>query len=141
MMSRHVSNSEPETFEIGRAIGARLTGPVTILLHGGLGVGKTVLTRGIASGLGVLDSSSVHSPSFTLVNHYPCERGSLVHVDLYRLETIRDLYSIGIEELLAGDSTVIIEWADKLPFEVPGAIIIRIETDSETDARRIDVEE
>lgn len=139
-MSSYFSRSEAETFEIGRAIGARLKGPITILLYGNLGAGKTVLARGIASGLGIRDSSSVHSPSFTLVNHYPCDRGNLVHVDLYRLETTRDLYSIGIEELLAGESTVVIEWADKLPFDVPGALVIRIETDPETDERRIEVE-
>lgn len=139
-MPTYLSKSEPDTLEIGRAIGSRLETPRTILLYGGLGAGKTVLTRGIASGLGVCDPSAVHSPSFTLVNHYPCARGNLVHVDLYRLETMRDLYSTGIEEFLSGDSNVVIEWADKLPFEVPGALVIRIQTDPETEERRIEVE-
>lgn len=138
-METHHSSSETETFEIGRGIGQRISKPTTLLLSGGLGAGKTVLTRGIAAGLGVMDHSSVHSPSFTLVNEYPSSRGTLVHVDLYRLETTHDLHSIGIDELLAGDSVVVIEWAEKLPFEIPDAVTIKIHPGLEPEQRTIEV--
>jgi len=138
-MATYLSKSEMETFQTGQRIGERIRKPTTILLFGGLGTGKTVLTRGIAFGLGVADPSSVHSPSFTLVNLYPSSRGTLVHIDLYRLETTRDLYSIGIEEFLDGNSIVVIEWAEKLPFQIPDALVIKIHLGREPDHRTIEV--
>ncbi|MFQ5929882.1 MAG: tRNA (adenosine(37)-N6)-threonylcarbamoyltransferase complex ATPase subunit type 1 TsaE, partial [Acidobacteriota bacterium] len=105
------SNSDRETLRIGEKIGRRLRPPRAVLLYGELGSGKTLLARGLAQGLGVEDPRVVRSPSFTLVNQYMGKEGLIYHVDLYRLDGLRDLYSIGLEEILANHSIIIIEWA------------------------------
>jgi tRNA threonylcarbamoyladenosine biosynthesis protein TsaE len=132
------SRSEADTYDSGRRLAERLRAPAVVLLSGPLGVGKTVFTRGFASGLGADADAVVHSPSFSLVNVYPTPAGPLYHVDLYRLETSRDLHSIGLEEILASDSFVVIEWADKLALPIPGSISVVIESDPPT-GRRIEI--
>ena len=139
-MQVYFSHSEEETLRIGKEIGRQLEPPLAILLYGELGVGKTVLTRGLAEGLGVADSSAVRSPSFTLVNEYPCPQGTLYHVDLYRLEGPRDLYSIGIEEILANPLVVIVEWAEKLLLEPEKSMKIRIFSNRRANERRLEIE-
>ena len=111
-----LSSSSEETQKIGIEIARSLPVPGVVLLRGALGTGKTTLTRGIAAGLGLNDPGLVNSPSFTLVNIY---HGScpIYHVDLYRLEGVRDLYSIGIDEFLGTDGVTIVEWSEKLPSE------------------------
>ena len=135
---RLISKSEESTVNLGRTIAAQLDTPRRLLLFGELGAGKTAFTRGFASGLGMKDLSQVHSPSFTLVNQYETPSGTLFHVDLYRLETPRDLYSIGLEELLAEGTWAIIEWADKLPWTVPDPVSVTITVESD-DSRSIEV--
>ena len=138
-MQVYFSHSEEETLRIGKEIGRQLEPPLAILLYGELGAGKTVLTRGLAEGLGVADSSVVRSPSFTLVNEYPCPQGTLYHVDLYRLEGPRDLHSIGIEEILASPLVVIVEWAEKLLLEPEKGMKIRISLETAPNKRRLEV--
>ena len=139
MMETFVSRSEEDTIEIGKRIAAGLTPSVTVLLYGQLGSGKTVLVRGIAQGLGVDESAAVRSPSFTLINIYPTRSAlSLYHVDLYRLEGLRDFYSIGIEEILSSDAVVLIEWADRLPIPLQDAVTIRF-TVADDETRSISV--
>ena len=138
-MRVYYSQSEQETLGIGKEIGKQLHFPLAVLLYGELGAGKTVLTRGLAEGLGVRDPSSVRSPSFTLVNEYPCPSGVLYHVDLYRLEGPRDLYSVGIEEILASPSVLIVEWAEKLLMEPEKAVRIRILLQERAHERRLEV--
>ncbi len=133
---RLVSNSEADTAALGGRIAASLDRPRIMLLYGELGAGKTAFTRGFAAGMGMKDLSKVHSPSFTLINQYETPLGTLFHVDLYRLETARDLYSIGLDELLAEGTWAIVEWADKLPWPVPDPIEITIEVESD-DTRSI----
>ena len=135
-----VSRDETETIDVGRRIGSRVHPPIVILLVGELGSGKTVLTRGLVEGLGIQDPALVHSPSFSLVNEYPAVRGLIYHIDLYRLDTLRDQHSIGLDEILASDSIVIVEWADKLLLPVFHPLRIRIET-VDASTRRITVEE
>jgi tRNA threonylcarbamoyladenosine biosynthesis protein TsaE len=126
-----ISRSQRETEEIGRKLGSSLTPGQVVLLYGVLGAGKTAFTRGLARGLGVADPSVVHSPSFSLVNEYPCPLVTVYHVDLYRLETPRDFYSIGLDELLASEAIIVIEWAEKLCFPVdqPLCVNIKVEED------------
>ena len=81
-------------------------------LRGELGAGKTCLTQGIATGLGVPEEFYVTSPSFTLVNQYP-GRTDLYHVDLYRIETRVEIEEMGLEEMMLAQHVVVIEWADK----------------------------
>lgn len=133
------SRSEEETEAFGRRLAQGLEPPLVILLEGELGSGKTVLTRGLAAGFGLEDPSLVHSPTFTLVNQYPGRAGILYHIDLYRLDTLKDLYSIGLEEILASDGVVIIEWGEKLSLEVSNPLRIRIRPGEKPEERLIDV--
>lgn len=136
---RIVSTSEEATLGCGQELAEKLVRPAVILLYGELGAGKTLLTRGIAKGLGLRDLSLVHSPSFSLVNEYSVPNHMIFHIDLYRLETSRDLYSIGLDEILDSGEYVIIEWAEKLLFRIEEAVKIRIGV-MEDDAREILIE-
>jgi len=139
-MEVYESDSEAETLRIAQAFGSRLRPPATILLTGGLGAGKTVFTKGIVTALGVPGEQVVRSPSFSLVNVYDTPHGRVYHVDLYRLESSYDLQSIGFEEILADPAIVIVEWAERLAFPIPGAYLVRIEIDPVTDKRRVEIE-
>ena len=132
-----LSRSPEETQKIGMEIGRSLTIPGVVLLRGALGSGKTTLTRGIALGLGLDDQGMVNSPSFTIVNIY---HGScpIYHVDLYRLEGKRDLYSIGIDEFLGTEGVTIVEWSEKLSSKPAGAIeAIEVELEDAGGDRRM----
>ena len=125
-----VTHSDQETFELGSRVGESISGHAIFLLHGELGAGKTVFTKGLAAGLGI-DPIYVTSPSFTLVNIHE-GRLKLYHVDLYRIESSsrRDL---GLEEMFDTDAVTVIEWAERLQPVPQGAIEVNIEylTDSE----------
>jgi tRNA threonylcarbamoyladenosine biosynthesis protein TsaE len=121
-----LSRSPEETQKIGMEIARSLPIPGVVLLRGSLGSGKTTLTRGIAMGLGLSDPSMVNSPSFTLVNIYQASC-PIYHVDLYRLEGNRDLYSIGIDEFLGTAGVTIVEWSEKLSSRILGAVEVEIE--------------
>ena len=82
-------------------------------MEGELGSGKTTLVKGIVSGLGVARQEDVTSPSFTLVHEYGQDR-KVYHVDLYRIEGARELATLGLEDLLEQQTTVIVEWGEKL---------------------------
>jgi len=133
-----VTNSQEETENFGRQLGQDLQVPSLIFLEGSLGAGKTALTRGIVSGLGCDDPSVVHSPTFSLVNEYPCAIGTVYHIDLYRLETLQDLYSIGLDELVTADAVIIIEWAERLLFKVEYTWRITLEVTGDV-SRRISI--
>jgi len=105
------TNSPDQTFELGRKLGEKLNGGEIVLLHGDLGAGKTLFTKGLAQGLGVEDPSSVVSPSFTLVNIYKA-RLDIVHGDLYRLDADA-VYELGLEDYMDQEHVLIIEWAEK----------------------------
>jgi len=139
MITVDESNRERDTFESGRRLAERLRPPAVVLLSGRLGAGKTVFARGFAAGLGADAGTAVRSPSFSLVNVHPSPAGPLYHIDLYRLETSRDLHSIGLDEILATAAFVIIEWADKLAATIPGAVSVSIEIDQATGRRRIEI--
>ncbi len=103
-----------DTLKLGEVIGQRVKTGDVILLCGGLGAGKTWLTKGIAKGLGVPSSYPITSPTFTFVHEYPGHI-PLYHIDLYRLEGDIDWNSLGLEEYLYGNGVTVIEWAEKLP--------------------------
>ncbi len=118
-----VSRSEADTVALGRSIGERLRPGAVVLLSGELGAGKTAFVRGLASGLGVPEDE-VSSPTFTLVQEYHGQT-TLHHVDLYRIEGL-EADELGLEEL-AETGVVAIEWAEKLPRPVPGALRVQME--------------
>lgn len=134
----HQTHSEVETRLLGEKIAVRFPAPQLVLLHGQLGAGKTALTKGLARGYGLEDPSIVHSPSFSLVNEYPLSSGTIYHIDLYRLDSTRDLYSIGLDEILWSDQIVIIEWAEKLKLQYPPPVRIEI-TVAEDETRTITI--
>lgn len=108
-----------ETLLVGEELARELLPDGVLLLYADLGVGKTVLARGVASALGV-DPDDVQSPTYTLIREHRGSRGAFVHVDLYRLEPAA-VADLGLEELLSGTGVKVVEWAERLPFEVPGA--------------------
>lgn len=134
-----VTHSTEETIARGREIGKRLTPPVLVLLSGDLGAGKTTLTKGLVRGLGAAEESEVTSPTFTLVRQY--ERGARVyHVDLYRIVSLEDFNTLGLEDIFDERAVVIIEWADKLNLRTDWPVVrIKLEHVSEEE-RRISIE-
>ena len=90
--------------------------PRLVILRGDLGAGKTTLVKGIAATLGAADPEEVTSPTFTLVHEYQGTKLRLYHLDLYRLETERELATLGLEEMIeVPDALVLVEWGDKFP--------------------------
>jgi tRNA threonylcarbamoyladenosine biosynthesis protein TsaE len=132
-----ITKSAEETQGIGLEIAGFLPIPGIVLLHGALGTGKTTLTRGIARGLGMGDPNLVSSPSFTLVNIYYgiCP---IYHVDLYRLQGNRDLYSIGLDDFLGKEGITIVEWSERLSFTFPEAAEVEI-IDAGDDMRKLHI--
>ena len=115
-MTRHtIAHSAEETIAFGRELAAELSPPLTVLLRGDLGAGKTTLVKGIAEGFHAASAQDVTSPTFTLVHEYRGPRATLYHIDLYRIDTERELETLGIDDLLAPDSILLIEWGEKFP--------------------------
>jgi tRNA threonylcarbamoyladenosine biosynthesis protein TsaE len=134
-MKRWITRSAEETQGLGREIGRELAPDGVLLLSGDLGAGKTVLTRGIGEALG-LGSGEVQSPTFTLIREHRGSAGRLVHVDLYRLAP-EDTAALGLEELLAGPGVKVVEWAERLPYAVPGARVLRLSRIAGGEGREI----
>ena len=120
------TNSEKETFELGKKIGENAKAGQIYTLTGDLGVGKTVFTQGLAAGLGITEP--VNSPTFTIVQMYEDGRLPFYHFDVYRIGDVDEMYEIGYEEYFYGDGVCIVEWADLIEDIIPDdAIRIRIE--------------
>lgn len=133
-----ITQSEEETGEAGAQLAATLQAGDVVLLEGDLGAGKTAFTRGLASGLGIMPED-VSSPTFTIMQEYRGGRLALFHVDLYRLNDPREVDELGAEEI-AADGVLSIEWAEKLPRPIPGAIRVRI-SHGDGSSRTIDISE
>ena len=121
-----ITNSEEETFKLGRRISALLKGGEVIGLEGELGSGKTILVKGIAAGLG-FDRDKVVSSSFVLIREYPA-RVPLYHFDLYRLKDRREFAELGYEDYFFAKGISVVEWSDKIEGLMPeDALIISFE--------------
>jgi tRNA threonylcarbamoyladenosine biosynthesis protein TsaE len=131
-----ITRSEEETARVGRDLAASLVAGSVVLLSGDLGAGKTAFVRGLADGLGIA-GDEVSSPTFTLLQEYRGGRLPLFHADLYRLDDPREIEELGLEEI-AEAGVLAIEWAEKLPRPIDGAIAVRIEH-GEGDARDISI--
>jgi tRNA threonylcarbamoyladenosine biosynthesis protein TsaE len=128
--------SARETEEVGVAIGAVLDAGDLVVLGGELGVGKTTLAKGIAKGLGVVDT--VTSPTFTIVQEYDGPT-RVAHVDIYRLHRVQELYDLALEELLE-DRVVLIEWGDVVaPLLPPSRLDVQLAIGDEVDSRTIEL--
>ena len=134
---KFVTHSPEETIELGRTLAARLRPPKLVLLRGELGAGKTTLVKGIAAGLGAAAPEEVTSPTFTLIHEYRGEQATVYHIDLYRIETERELATLGIDELLRDErSLVLMEWGEKFPrFQRERDVEIAIERTGETERK------
>lgn len=132
-MRRSWRTASPEgTRALGRELARELAPDGALLLEGDLGAGKTVLVQGLAEGLGI-DPAAVQSPTFTLHAVHRGDGGLLHHFDLYRL-TAEEVAATGFEELLLGPGVKAVEWAERLPFVIPGARVIRIRREGEARA-------
>ena len=107
-----ISEGPEETKAFGKHLAKGLRGGDIICLFGDLGSGKTTLNKGIAAGLNI-NPKEVNSPTFILMNIYK-GRLPLFHFDLYRIEDLHGISSIGYDEFLYGDGVSVIEWADRL---------------------------
>ena len=134
------SNSEKETWEIGNRIAQQCEAGTIVLLHGDLGVGKTVFTKGFAAGLGV--EEPVNSPTFTIIQIYESGRLPLYHFDVYRIADVEEMDEIGYEDYFFGDGVCLIEWADLIQEILPPDVIaieIEINLEKGFDYRKITI--
>jgi len=140
-IKNYICRSPQDTFDLGEKIGENLAGGEMILLKGGLGAGKTLLTKGILYALDY-DVDEVTSPSFTLVNLYRTAKFDVYHIDLWRIdEKFNAASAVGLEEILEDETAVtIIEWSERLrDFEFPEKTLeIEIKGDGEL-AREISI--
>jgi tRNA threonylcarbamoyladenosine biosynthesis protein TsaE len=115
-MTREITTeSAEETIAFGRTLVEMLAPPKLVLLRGDLGAGKTTLVKGIAAGFQAAEEEDVTSPTFTLVHEYLGPSAKLYHIDLYRIDTPRELETLGLEDLRTENSLLLIEWGEKFP--------------------------
>ncbi len=112
---RFRTRSVAGTLAVGATIAEiLLPPPKLVILRGEVGAGKTTLTKGIAAALGAATEEDVTSPTFTLIHEYAGPKVRLYHLDLYRLETEKELATLGIEELInEPDALVLVEWGER----------------------------
>jgi tRNA threonylcarbamoyladenosine biosynthesis protein TsaE len=131
------THSADETIAFGRELARQLTPPKLVLLRGDLGAGKTTMVKGIAAAFDAAEQEDVTSPTFTLIHEYRGPEVTVYHIDLYRIETERELATLGIDELLRDErSLVVIEWGEKFPrFVRERDVEVAIERAGDTDRR------
>jgi tRNA threonylcarbamoyladenosine biosynthesis protein TsaE len=131
-----ITHSAEETIAFGRSLASELSPPLIVTLRGDLGAGKTTLVKGIAEGFGAARSEDVTSPTFTLIHEYRGPKVTLYHIDLYRIDTERELETLGLDDLLAPDCILLIEWAEKFPrLQRDHGIEIALERVGDTERR------
>ena len=109
------THSAEETIAFGRTLAEVLSPPKLVVLRGDLGAGKTTLVKGIAAAFDAAAEDDVTSPTFTLVHEYSGPRAHLYHIDLYRIDTLRELETLGLDDLRSENSILLIEWGEKFP--------------------------
>ena len=132
-----ITHSAAQTEQLGFAFGQRLQPGDVIAYYGGLGAGKTAFTRGVARGVGI--DMAVTSPTYTVVNEYEDGRIPLFHFDMYRLFDEDDLFDIGWEDYLARGGVCAVEWSEKVPAALEGAIEVRIRHTQDAEQRIITI--
>jgi tRNA threonylcarbamoyladenosine biosynthesis protein TsaE len=112
-MKTFVTHCAEETTELGRKLAAELKPGSIVLLRGELGAGKTTLVKGIAEGFKAAEADRVTSPTFTLIHEYRGPQVTIFHIDLYRVDTQRELDTLALDDLMVADSILLIEWGEK----------------------------
>jgi tRNA threonylcarbamoyladenosine biosynthesis protein TsaE len=136
--ARTRTRSTDETLELAGTVGELLRPGDVVALVGDLGAGKTVFARGVARALGVTEP--VLSPSFTIVREYD-GRTPLVHVDVYRIDTVQELHDLGFEELVRDDAVTLVEWGDMIDGLLPAdRLDVRLAPGATDDERVIEIE-
>ena len=142
MMKMTETYSSEETFAFCRQIGQQAKAGEVYTLIGDLGVGKTVLTQGVAAGLGI--EEPVSSPTFTIVQIYEEGRLPFYHFDVYRIGDVEEMEEIGYEDCFYGEGVCLIEWANLIEEILPREyrqITIEKDLSKGFDYRRITIEE
>lgn len=130
------THSSEETVALGRKLARELAPPKLVVLTGDLGAGKTTLIKGIAEGFGAAKQQDVTSPTFTLIHEYRGKDADLFHIDLYRVDTPRELETLGLDDLKSERSVLLMEWGEKFPrFQRERDVEIRIERVSENERK------
>ena len=113
MTREFTTKSAAETIALGRDLASLLAPPKIVLLRGNLGAGKTTIVKGIAEGFQAAKEEDVTSPTFTLIHEYRGQTATLYHIDLYRVDTQRELETLGLDDLISENSVLLIEWGEK----------------------------
>ena len=138
-MQRIVTNSTRQTEAFAAQFAQTLHGPVVVAFFGGLGMGKTAFTRGLARGLGI--TQEVSSPTFALVHEYHGDRNTLYHFDMYRVESWDDLYATGFFDFYETGGILAVEWSENIENALPERTIrVTIERGDSDDQRIITIE-
>jgi tRNA threonylcarbamoyladenosine biosynthesis protein TsaE len=131
-----ITRSPEETIALGSTLAEMLTPPKIVVLRGDLGAGKTTLVKGIAEGFHAASEEDVTSPTFTLIHEYRGPEAILYHIDLYRVDTPRQLETLGLDDLIAENSVLLIEWGEKFArFERERDVEIALERVGENERR------
>lgn len=107
------THSADETIALGRELAKQLGPPKLVLLRGDLGAGKTTMVKGIAEAFHAAEQEDVTSPTFTLVHEYRGPEVTVIHIDLYRIDTEKELATLGLDDYMRDDTLLLIEWGEK----------------------------
>jgi tRNA threonylcarbamoyladenosine biosynthesis protein TsaE len=113
MAHEFTTKSPEETIALGRELASMLAPPKLVVLTGDLGAGKTTLVKGIAQGFDAASEEDVTSPTFTLIHEYRGPSANVYHIDLYRIDTPRELDTLALDDLMTENSVLLIEWGEK----------------------------
>ena len=128
--------SAEETSALGRELAGQLRPPKLVVLRGELGAGKTTLVKGIVEAFRAASQEDVTSPTFTLIHEYRSPEAEIYHIDLYRIDTQRELETLGIDDLMGPRSLIIVEWGEKFErFRKERDVEIAIERVKENERR------
>lgn len=137
-MKKFATESPEETEELACLLAGKLSGGTVVAFFGGLGVGKTAFTRGLARGMGI--ESDVSSPTFAIVNDYG-GKPPLVHFDMYKVETWDDLYSSGFFDYYDMGAVLAVEWSENIENALPeNTVRVTIEKGQKDNERFITIE-
>lgn len=120
---KFISKNENETRKIAKQFASTLKNGTIVLLKGDLGAGKTAFVKGVVECFGG-NSSEVTSPTFTIVNEYKLNEKIIFHFDLYRIESVDELYNIGIEEYFYSNAICFVEWPERAPELFDDSVIV-----------------